>query len=67
MVEENKSVGYSKNIGTVWFYKLTSEDSKHYVLANLMCWSWIPLDIESGLVRHTVLASQWILTQLCGI
>ena len=35
--KQTQSVGYSTNIDTVMFYQLTSKDSKHYVLANLLC------------------------------
>ena len=49
---QKQSVGYSTDIVTVLFYHLTSEDSKHYVLANLLCSSWMVLAIESGLGRH---------------
>ena len=41
----------------VMFYCLTNEDSRHYVLTNLLYYSWVLLDIESDLSRHTVLAN----------
>ena len=35
------------NIYVVMFYYLTSEDIRHYVLANLLCQSWLLLAIEN--------------------
>ena len=40
------------------FYYVTNEDNKHYMLANLLCLSWVRLAIEGGLSRHTVLDIQ---------
>ena len=58
---------YSTNIDTVLCYHLTIEDSRHCVLSDLLCWSWVILTIESGLIRHTVLYIPRRLIQLCFI
>ena len=41
----------------VLFQCLTSEQSIHYVLANLLLYSWVLSFLEGGLRRHTVLAT----------
>ena len=71
--EQTQSVSCYMNIETVLFYHLTSEDImfyclvsediRHYVLAKLLYYIWVILAIEIGLIRHTVLATPWILIQ----
>ena len=38
--------------------------SRHYVLSNLLCLSWVLLSVESGLSRHIVLDNPIRLIQL---
>ena len=44
--KQTQSVGYYTNIDTVLIYQFTSKDSRHYVLAILLCYSFILLAIE---------------------
>ena len=46
LFNKTHSVSFSTNIATVLFYRLTSEKSIHYMLANLPSFSWVLLIIE---------------------
>ena len=64
---QTHNISYSTMIDTAMFYCLTSEYIIHYVLANLLCQSWVLLAIESCLSRQTVSYTPQILIQLCFI
>ena len=56
---------YSTNIDTVMYYNFTSEDSGHYLLAKLLYYSWVILDIEKWFKQtHSVGYSMNIYTVL---
>ena len=46
-------------------FHLTIEIRRHYLLANLLYYSWVLLSYESSLTRHTVLTTPIRLIQSC--